>query len=250
MGLLKLIYGHEIFKPRNLPCMIVAFVIQWTSRVEIFNVAVLSTLRYLIVWYKKELKLWIWLLILFISTLFITIIYSIGIYIGDASPSPSYLYCQPFTTPNDIQKVMTFLIPFTFLIPCWITTFCYFGVGYKANQQLNIVKQDAINNCDEVLLGIVKQQKIKLIIQLLFVFIIYNVNFSLSYVTWILKFAIGYKRPPEIDASISISVNFTVAINPVITIIFQPDINNEIKFIFVKFKLKCKKFIANIITRQ
>jgi hypothetical protein len=119
-------------------------------------------------------------------------------------------------------------------------------VGWEANKQLNNMKQDAINTGDSNLLSAIKTQKIKLVIQLILVFILYNVNFTLSYITWILKFATGYKRPPEMDAVISVSANFTIAINPVITIIFQPDINNEVKFFFVKMSVKYKSILNRI----
>ncbi|KXN65240.1 hypothetical protein CONCODRAFT_13241 [Conidiobolus coronatus NRRL 28638] len=246
LGLMKLIYGHGIFAPNNLTCKFTGFLILWTTRVDIISVSILATLRYLIVCHKKEVKLLYWLITLFLSFGLITIIYCLGIYTNDSGPSPSYLYCQPFTSPGMIGYVVSIIIPFAFIIPCWLTTFCYFSVGWEANKQLNNMKQEAINTGDSNLLRAITNQKIKLVTQLILVFVLYNVNFSLSYVTWILRFAIGYKRPPEMDAVISVSANFTIAINPVITIIFQPDINNEVKFFFVKMSAKYKSILNRI----
>ncbi|KXN66337.1 hypothetical protein CONCODRAFT_11842 [Conidiobolus coronatus NRRL 28638] len=126
---------------------------------------------------------------------------------------------------------MLYLFPALYIIPCWIATYCYFCVGWAAYKRLNLMKQEAINNSDENLLSAIKKQKTKLSIQILFVFVIYNVNFSSSYVTWIMKFVSNYKRTILVDVIVVIQASSTAFINPIVTIIFQPDINNEFKYL-------------------
>jgi hypothetical protein len=111
------------------------------------------------------------------------------------------------------------------------------------------LKREAVNNSDEVLLKAIKKEKLKLAIQILFVFIIYNVNFGVSYVTWILKFTTGYRRTPTVDALAILQANLTAFLNPVVSIIFQPDINNEFKHLWIKFKLRISSLYKILLNR-
>jgi hypothetical protein len=249
MAIFKLIYGYQWFDANTIQCQVFSFLQQWINRVEIATVAILAILRYLIVCHKKELSFVYWLLILLISIIPCTFVYGYGAALKDPSPSISYLQCMPFKSPGKISYVMTIFIPFLYLIPCWIVTVCYFLIGRTANGHLNIVKAGAIMNGDEHLLKSIMNQRIKLCIQLLVVFIIYNANFMLSYITFILKFAIGYKRTPIVDSLVLIFIYFTIAINSIITITFQPEVNNEFLFLIVLYTTKFKSLIRNIYTR-
>ncbi|KXN65243.1 hypothetical protein CONCODRAFT_13244 [Conidiobolus coronatus NRRL 28638] len=242
----KLRYGSHYLDADTKACKAAGFIVQWIARVEITTVSILSTLRYLIVCHKKEKSLRFWLIILALSLVPCTFIYIYGAAKKDSTPTVSYLHCQPYSLPSKLSSVMTIVIPFLYLIPCWVVTYCYFAIGVTANKHLNTLKREAHTNGDEHLLKIITQQKFKMVIQLLLVFVIYNVNFMLSYITFILKYAIGYKRPPIIDALVFVMVHGTVAINPIITITFQPDVNNEFVMILVRFQARFKKRIRNL----
>ncbi|KXN70279.1 hypothetical protein CONCODRAFT_7194 [Conidiobolus coronatus NRRL 28638] len=79
------------------------------------------------------------------------------------------------------------------------------------------------------------------------VFIMYNGNFILSYVAWVLKFAVGFKRSPIYDAIAYTTVQITAALNSIITVTFQPDVNNELNIILFKLKVKFKKIIRHLL---
>ncbi|KXN67049.1 hypothetical protein CONCODRAFT_10970 [Conidiobolus coronatus NRRL 28638] len=176
-----------------------------------------------------------------IPSVALIIIYSFVFYTNDASPLASKLYCSPFAKQGNLSGVMLYLIPFFYIIPCWITTYCYFMVGWIANKKLNLMKQEAVDSSNESLLISIKKQKLKLWMQILFVFYIYNANFCLSYVTWIMRLASNYKRPILMDAIVYLQVTSTSFLNPIVTIIFQPDINHESKILWIKLKLKIEK---------
>jgi hypothetical protein len=237
-SILRFIYGYHVIDKGTDVCKFSAFAIMLFCRISLINISVLAALRYLIVCHQLELKLSTWLIILASAIFAATVLFSVGFYTDDAAPSVSYMYCFFFSQPNLLSKIMLYLIPVLFIIPCWITTYCYFCVGWTANKRLNLAKQEAVNNSDDRLLKAIGKEKLKLATQILFVFIIYNVNFGVSYITWILKFAIGYKRTIPVDAAALLQANLTAFLNPVVTIIFQPDINNEFKLLWIKFKLK------------
>ncbi|KXN66339.1 hypothetical protein CONCODRAFT_11844 [Conidiobolus coronatus NRRL 28638] len=199
-------------------------------QISLINISVLATLRYLIVCHQLELKLSTWLIILGVAIFVATLLFSIGFYTKDAAPSVSYMYCFFFSQPSTVSRIMLYLIPVLFIIPCWITTYCYFCVGWTANKILNLAKQEAVNSSGERLLKAIGKEKVKLTIQILFVFIIYNVNFGVSYITWILKFVIGYKRTIPVDAAALLQANTTALLNPAVTIIFQPDIITNLNY--------------------
>jgi hypothetical protein len=237
-GIIKFIFGYKISESGSSMCLFSAFFLCLFNRFSIIGVSVLAALRYLIVCRKKELKLWKWLLILAIPSLSLTVFYSLVFYTNDAYLLTSKITCAPFSKRSGLSDITLYLIPFYYIIPCWTSTYCYFMVGWVANKQLNLMKQEAVNNSDEDLLATIKNQKLKLCMQIIFVFVIYNVNFILSYVTWIMKLAINYKRTFLMDTIIQLQVTSTAFLNPLVTVIFQPDINNEFKFLWVKFKLR------------
>ncbi|KXN65798.1 hypothetical protein CONCODRAFT_12519 [Conidiobolus coronatus NRRL 28638] len=179
-----------------------------------------------------------------------SILFGYSFVIGDANPGVSYLYCSPYLKPSELTSIMTIVIPLLYLVPCWITTFCYFEVGRRANKNLNIMKQDAINNNNQILLKSIKLQKRKLIIQLIMVFILFNVDFMLAYIGWILRFAIGFKRTPIFDACAFEAIISSFMVNPIITITFQPELNYELNLIIVKSRARLAKFIYSLISTR
>ncbi|KXN70716.1 hypothetical protein CONCODRAFT_6718 [Conidiobolus coronatus NRRL 28638] len=108
------------------------------------------------------------------------------------------------------------------------------------------MKLEAIEKNDTNLLISIKKQSIKLIIQLTAIFILFNVNYMPSYIAWILKLTIGYKRTPIIDAVIFVIIELSLAIDPIITVTFQPELNHELSFLIIKLKLKIKSFIYKL----
>jgi hypothetical protein len=140
-------------------------------------VTVLIIIRYTMVWYKWDKSLKFWLCLLFIELCPATSFFLYGAIIWDGRPSPSYIQCHAFFGPEPGSIMITFMISFCFLIPCWITTFCNFSIRYKANKQLNIMKRDAVNCQDHQALKLIRNQKLKILIQLTVVFILYNGSF-------------------------------------------------------------------------
>ncbi|KXN65370.1 hypothetical protein CONCODRAFT_13060 [Conidiobolus coronatus NRRL 28638] len=92
------------------------------------------------------------------------------------------------------------------------------------------MKREADINQDINGLKLIRQQKIKLYMQLALVFFVYNLLFMLSYISMILRFAIGFKRTPVLDGIILSMVLISVCLNPIITVFFQPEVNNEFLF--------------------
>jgi hypothetical protein len=62
----------------------------------------------------------------------------------------------------------------------------------------------------------------------------------------ILRNAIGYIRPPIVDAIIITLFEVSRAIDPIITIIYQPELNHEFKAIITKSFAKFKSYIVNL----
>jgi hypothetical protein len=236
----KLIIGYGWFNGNNLQCKVYTFITQSSPRIEVTTVMVISIVRYVFVYYgiKKSLLFWILVLVLSISPTLVIFLY--GAISGDVKPTSSFMQCIPYTLPGLLTNVMTSIIPFLLLIPCWITTFCYFGIGYKVYKELNKYILEAKTTNNEVLLIELKKQKSMLFIQIMAVFILYNLNYVASYTTHILKIIIGYKRPPFMDAYIFTSGRATCIFNPLIAISFQPEINNEFKIMLIKSKLQLK----------
>jgi hypothetical protein len=68
-----------------------------------------------------------------------------------------------------------------------------------------------------------------------------------SYIAWTLRIAICYKRTPFIDVITFELIEISLAIDPVITVTFQPELNHELNFLIAKSILKTKRFIYNIM---
>jgi hypothetical protein len=168
----------------------------------------------------------------------------------DARPLPSYIICIPLTTPGQITTILNITVTIFFMLPCWVTTYCYLFIGWKANKKLNLIKIEAHMNNNEVALKVIKNQKIRLMLQIIMVFILYNVNIMFSVITYFMRLAIGYKRPPFFDAIIIELFFITVVFNPVITASFQPEVNNEIQIIFIKLHAKIKKVIRRVTNNE
>jgi hypothetical protein len=219
---------------------------QWLNRIEIVIVCILSTLRYLMVCFeiKKSLKFWI------IATIFscvpATFFFSYGAILGDAKPSSSYIQCHSFLGSDPFSTHISLGLSFCYLIPCWITTINYFLVGWSANKKLNLIKQEANITNDTVCLAEIQRQKRKLLGQLFVVFILYNGLFMLSYVTMIMRYTDNYRRTPFIDAMVFTLITVSISLNPLITVSFQPDLNNEFLFFLVKMKAKIKSTLKSI----
>jgi hypothetical protein len=243
-SIFKLVYGYKVNEKGTVFCDYSALILAYIPRINIINISILASLRYLIFCRCKDVVLSTWLKILLLIDAGVTIFYSLGLYTKDAAPSSSYLYCNIFTNSSGLSVILTYFIPFLYIIPCWITTFCYLMVGWTANKRLNLMKQDAVINSDEALLRTIKKERFKLYLQILFVFYIYNINFALSYATWIMKIVFNYRRTVTIDTISSLQVASTNFLNPIVTIVFQPDINHEFKCLWVKFKVKIKSLFS------
>jgi hypothetical protein len=105
---------------------------------------------------------------------------------------------------------------------------------------------DAYNTNDEMMIQVIKREKRKLIIQVFFVFCLYNLTFCMSYITMILKYAVGYKRSAIMDAIIFTSVHISMAVNPLITISFQREVNTEFQVMLVKYQEKFKSLFRRV----
>jgi ammonia channel protein AmtB len=167
----------------------------------------------------------------------------------DARPLPSYIICVPLTSSEQITTILNIIVNVFFMLPCWITTYCYLFIGWKVNKKLNLMNIEAKVNNNEVSMRAIKIQKSRLILQILMVFVLYNVNIMFAVVTYFMRLAIGYKRPPFFDAVIIELFFTTIVFNPIITVSFQPDINNEIKLIFIKLHAKFIRAITQVTTR-
>jgi hypothetical protein len=247
ISICKFIYEANFLRTGTIQCYISSLVIVSIAKLEIITICFLALLRYSMVCQNAKLNSKVWIIAYFIVILPPSIVFGYSFVIGDANPGVSYLYCSPYLKPGELTSVMTIVVPLLYVVPCWVTTFCYFEVGRKANKNLNAMKQDAINNNDQILLKSIRLQKRKLITQLIMVFILFNVDFMLSYIGWILRFTIGFKRTAIFDACAFEAIASSFMVNPFITITFQPELNYELNLIIVKSRAKLAKFISNLI---
>jgi hypothetical protein len=246
LAIIKLIVGYTFISPNNIPCVFYGYMGASFVRVEYFIVCILALWRYLAVVHKYKISLKLLLVIFFggISPTMVTLIY--GLVNMDARPFTSYANCLILTSPGHVSTVLNIIGTILLMLPCWVTTYCYFIIGWKVNKKLNLMKIEAQINNNEVALRAVKSQKVNLILQIFMVFILYNVDIMLSVVTYFMRLANGYIRPPFFDAVIHEMLIFTLAFNPIVTVSFQPEIKNEIRVIFIKMIAKIKKAIRSI----
>jgi hypothetical protein len=247
LSILKLTYGKEILDAGTAQCYYSGFEYQLIVRIELIVVAYLSIMRYLIVCHSITNSTKFWLISLTIGCLPPLLIFIYGATLHQDKPTSSYLACTAFSAPNQINFIISCIIPFIYIIPSWIITFCYFCIGLKVNKRLNQMKIEATVSHDTEMLKIIKLQKVKIIIQLTLVIILYNANFSLAYITHLLKIAIDYKRPPIVEAIVYFTTLLTFTLNPVLTITFQPELNHELSAILFKLNLRIKKIFYRLI---
>ncbi|KXN68856.1 hypothetical protein CONCODRAFT_8820 [Conidiobolus coronatus NRRL 28638] len=233
-------------KPGTSQCLIYSFVVNSSNRIEIFTVGFLALMRYLISCHNIELKAKIWLISYGIVIAPIFSLYLFPLVTGDANPLPSMLFCAPFLKPTPSTFVLSLINPFIFIIPCWISTFCYFVIGIKAYKKLNNMKKEAVATNDTFLINIIKKQKLNLIFQLGVVFTVFNFCFMPVYVTVIMRVIKGYKIPPISDAIMGEIIEISRAIDPIITLIFQPDLNHEFKVFLTKLMANIKSFVKKL----
>ncbi|KXN65794.1 family A G protein-coupled receptor-like protein [Conidiobolus coronatus NRRL 28638] len=246
-SIFKFVFGYEYFKAGGYPCWIVSLTIIGNARCEMITITVLAILRYSIVCHNVKQGTLFWLAVYLMMLTPIAAIFLYPFVINDADPSPSYIFCSPYIKPSPLTQIVSFIIPLIYLIPCWIVTFCYFEIGRKAYKNLRKMKLEAIETNDISLKLNIKKQSKKLTIQLIMIFILFNVNFMPSYIGWILRVAIEYKRTPIFDVATFELIELSLAIDPIITVTFQPELNHEINFLIFKVKLKLKSFIYNLI---
>jgi hypothetical protein len=246
-SLLKLHYGYHFFDAFTLPCLILGFMYSLLIRLEILFVTILALWRYLLVVHNVEKSLKFYLIVYISASSPMICFYLYSLYVLDQKPSPSYIICLSLNSQNVISKIFAAAQTFWILIPCWFNTYCYFSIGWKAYKKLNEMLKEAKAENNSGLMQTIKSEKAKLALQLTMMFFIYNISFSPSYITHVLKIATGYKRTPFVDFIAVLSVETSIVLNPLITISFQPDLNNELKLIFIKFKLKIKSYLSNLI---
>jgi hypothetical protein len=248
-AILKLTYGYTLLEDGGIPCMLYSIITIFNTRLEITTIGYLAMMRYLIVCYniKKSKKFWIILYFAIMILAFSFYLYPLAIL--DVSPSPSMLVCANFIKPKPTTYVLSFINPFIILIPCCISTFSYFMIGIKAFKKLNQMKKDALATNDSELVVRLISQKRSLIFQLLVVFVVFNLSYMPIYITIILRVTAGYKRTPFADAIMTELIEVSRVIDPIITIIFQPELNHEFQVIITKFRAKFKTFIAKIFKK-
>jgi uncharacterized membrane protein (DUF485 family) len=132
------------------------------------------------------------------------------------------------------------------VIPCWVCTYCYLVIGVKVYKKLNQMENEAYGSNENDQLLRIQKQKRNLIIQLTIVFLAFNLVYLPGCITLILRYAIGYLRPPLVDAICISLFDVSRAIDPIITIIYQPELNHEFQVITSKSLAKFKSFIKFI----
>jgi hypothetical protein len=185
---------------------------------------------------------------------FLTILLVLGFHLYplitfDANPTPSMLICIVLLKPKPETYALFALNPFIMAIPCCISTYCYFMIGIKAYKKLNQMKKDSAMTNDIDMVSRINKQKYNLILQLAAVFIVFNVLYMPVYITIVLRFAIGYKRTPFLDALFGYLLDISRMIDPIITINFQPELNHEFQVILTKLKVKIKSLFKNTFNR-
>jgi hypothetical protein len=206
----------------------------------VFTVGFLAFMRYIIVCHniRQGSKFWIISYIIAISPL--TAMYLYPIIMLDGNLLPSHLYCSSFLKPSPNTIFLSFIHALIFVVPCWVSTYCYFVIGIKVYKKLNQMENEATASNENEQVIRIQSQKKNLIIQLVVVFVAFNLVYIPIYITLLLRYVIGYLRPPLVDAIIITLFDVTRAIDPIITIIFQPELNHEFQVIASKSLAKFK----------
>jgi hypothetical protein len=155
-------------------------------------------------------------------------------------------FCAVYLKPSPNLYVVSVISSFIYVIPCWICTYCYFVIGIKSYKKLNQFKGEALASNDENSLILIRKQKYNLIAQLIVVLIAFNIVYMPLYVTMILRIVTGYRRPPFAEVIMVKLMEISRAIDPVITIVFQPELSHEFKAFIVKTKAKIKNYMDNL----
>jgi hypothetical protein len=250
LAVFKLINGYTFLAPNNAPCIVYAYIVSFCIRFEYVVVSVLALWRYLMVVHEYKLSLKFIVVITIAGILPTAAAFIYGLIKMDARPISSYIICVPITTPGQVSAILNTIITILGMLPCWTTACFYFLIGWKVNKKLDLMKIEAQINNNEAALIAIKIQKIKLIFQTLMIFILYYVNIMITIVTYFMRLVTGYRRPPFFDAVAFELLIITLALNPIITVGFQPEVNNEIKLIFIKLHAKIKRAIRRVTTNE
>jgi uncharacterized membrane protein YuzA (DUF378 family) len=234
LSICKFIFGYQFFERDSLQCQVFGFTMQTPVRIAVIINGLLALMRYLAFCQKIEKSTKFWVVLLILCSVPIIVIFLYSSITWNAQPTSSYSQCHGYLDTDDFSLTMLTIIAFHYLIPCWLTTICYFLIGLKINSQLTHL----FDSKKEL-----KTQKLKLILQLSIVFIVYNINFMPSYITLILKWSTGYRRTPSIDLLTLLLINLSIAVNPIIIISFQPAIHHEFLILLVLCKAKLKSYV-------
>ncbi|KXN65793.1 hypothetical protein CONCODRAFT_12513 [Conidiobolus coronatus NRRL 28638] len=164
----------------------------------------------------------------------------------DGNILPSHLYCGPYLKSSPKMIFLYFIHALIWVIPCWVSTYCYFVIGIKVYKKLKQMENEATASNENDQLIRIQNQKRNLIIQLVVVFNAFNLAYSPTYITLLLRYITGYIRPPFVDAILILIIEFTRAVDPIITITFQPELNYEFQAIIAKSFAKFKSYIQNL----
>jgi hypothetical protein len=55
---------------------------------------------------------------------------------NDENLAPSFIFCSLHIKLSSEMLIITYFIPFIYLLPCWTVTFCYFEIARKAYKNL------------------------------------------------------------------------------------------------------------------
>jgi hypothetical protein len=234
LSLCKLIFGYEFFiNAKSLQCQVFGFTMQAPTRVAMVINALLAILRYLAICHKREKSTPVWFALFAMFTIPAVCLFLASSILWDAKPTSSLCQCHGYLSPTITSKIALGIITLYYLIPCWLTTICYLLIGKKINQNLNLSFQQIEKKQ-------LQKQKLCLILQLILVTIVYNLDFMLSYLTMLLNLIFNYKRLPVVDMFVILTKHFSIMLNPLIIISFQPNIHHEYLCIIVKFNAKFK----------
>jgi hypothetical protein len=241
-----MVFGSQYLVEGTDKCLLNSFLISSSARFEQVTVGFLAFMRYSIVCHNttKGAKFWIITYLIVITP--VVALYLYPLITIDANPTPSMLFCAAFLKPGAKTMVLAIINPLILLIPSCISTYSYFIIGIKSYKKLNRMKAEALASNDQDLVYTLQKQKISLIFQLIVVATIFNFAYMPIYITMILKSTIGYKRPPIADAIIIVIVEVSRAIDPIITLVFQPELNHELKVFLTKFKAIIRKCIVSL----
>ncbi|KXN67346.1 hypothetical protein CONCODRAFT_10589 [Conidiobolus coronatus NRRL 28638] len=241
-----MVYGHQYLIGESTQCLVSYTFVAATPRFELFILGFLAFMRYYIVCYniKKSRKFWIISFLLILTPVVGLHLYLLAIF--DANPTPSYLICSSFFKPKPGSFILSIIISFLIATPSWVSTYCYFVIGIKSYKKLRQMSIEAsISNDSESETRLLKL-KYSLIFQLSTVFIVFNIAYMPIFITIILRVIIGYRRPPFVDAVIIELYQTCRAVDPIITIIFQPELSYEFKLFLTKSKARFKSFITSL----